>query len=59
MNIAPFYDELKKGVKSLWALLLPFMTSPAASGVDSMYVPLHNKCEEGNLSFQVRSCSSS
>lgn len=46
----PFGDELKKGVKGLWAPLLPFMNSSTTNGVDSMYVPLHNKYEEGNLS---------
>lgn len=45
-----FGDELKKGVKGLWASLFPYMNSSVTSGVDSMYVPLHNKYEWGSLS---------
>lgn len=42
----PFGDELKKGVKGLWAPLLPLRNSSTTSRVDSMYVPLHDKYEE-------------
>lgn len=45
----PFSDELKKGVKRLWALVLPFMNSSTTSIVDAIYGFLHNIYEEGNL----------
>jgi len=46
----PFSEELKKGVKGLWASLLPCMSSSTTGRVDAIYVVLHNKHEEGNLS---------